>query len=432
MTFDIVTHVLSGADWPKVLNVMRGDVIRATGASDSNGVTMTMAITGGKGRRSSSDRNWVVQWDTRDARSAHTVTLLSKTGQNEEVQLAETKLIVHDAPPLKFEKHNDSTLFINTYQVVSDLTSRPKSVEWIVDGMSRGVESIVDGKAPFALNQLLPGTHQVVGRVKFQENQGSAEFASFNVDIGNTLEAKVEPDDQIIDLTARQELKSIVVSVKPLVVLPGKARIVLTINGMEQELSRDIPQLVFETNKLGAKTFTVGASIVDNGMRRESYPLKFAVKRDFILEAARIFIKIQAVPTKRIERYIDNTKDERDVSKMLALSTAVLQDVELAISVCNSISLPEYLLREHQVLLLGYQAVIRDTLAYSRRFLISELQWWHLLSVSSGEIQGQVKVLLAARQVPVHPYDILQRNLNMFYSTETKDRNSIRETLHML
>ena len=432
MTFENVTHNLLGTDWPKVLNVMRGDVIRATGTSDSNGVTMTMAITGGKGRRSSNDRNWVVQWDTSDARSAHTIALLSKTGQNDEFQVAETKLIVHDVPPIKFEKHKDSNLFINVYQLISELSSIPKSVEWIVDGRSRGIESIVNGQAPFALNLLLPGTHQVVGRVKFQENQGSVEFSNFTVDISNTLELKVEPGDQLIDLTARQDLKSIVVSVKPLAAIPDKARIVLTVNGIEQELSKDNSLVVFETNKLGAKTFTVGSSIVDNGMRRESYPLKFSVTRDFAVEAARCFIQIQAVPTKRIERYIDNTKEEHDVSKMLALSTAVLRDVELAISVCNSIILPEYLIREYQVLLLGYQAVIRDTLAYSRRFLLSELRWWQLLSVSSGEIQSQTKLLLAARQVPTHPYDILQKDLNLFYATETKERQSIREKLHMI
>jgi len=165
MTIDVFTHQLSGKDWPTVLNVMRGDLIRVTGTSESNGITMTLSISGGRGSQSSSDRNWAIQWDTNDARASHTLRLLSRTGQNEEIQLAETKVVVYDKPPVAFEYVPDSNLFINQYIIQTQVTSMPKSVEWIVDDKSRGVESIVDGKVSFPLNQLLPGGPRVVGRI---------------------------------------------------------------------------------------------------------------------------------------------------------------------------------------------------------------------------------------------------------------------------
>jgi len=267
---------------------------------------------------------------------------------------------------------------------------------------------------------------------EFQDNQGSVDFANFRVDIPNTLETKVDPAGQLIDLTTNRDLKSIIIRVNPLVTIPDKARLILTVNGVEQELQKNRAELVFETVTLGPMNYVIGASIVDNGMRRESNPLIFSVTRDLTVEAVRSFTKIQAVPTKRIERYLDNTKTERDVNKMLALSTAVLKEVELAISSCNDIVLPGYLLREHQVTLLDYQAIIRDTLSISRRFLVNELKWWQLLSASSKEIQGQVNLLLAARQVPEHPYDVIQRNLNSLFAAESDERSAIRLLLKIV
>ena len=412
MTTEIQSHRLGSKNWPSVIHLMRGDILRVSGVSDQNGVMMTLSISGGRGTTSTTEQNWNLQWVTGEGRESYTVRLLRKAGVAPELQIAETKVVLHDRPPVRVMPDSED-IFIKFFRVESEIPVPYQSVEWTIDEKSVPTEDIVKGRCAFPLNGVLPGSYRLGGRVRFADNQGFVALAPITIDVPDIMRVKVNPDRKSIDLTSNPGLTEVAITIEPMVKLPKDTLIGIRINDQTHTLPTDNPVLRLDAAILSNQEFRVSPAFVQEGKRREGAVMSFTVVRDIPEEVRRLLATMQELPVDRIRVYLRESAAEKSTAINLSKAQAAMNDLQTVISRCNAILVPVFLPESMKKSLGEYQAIRREILALSRRFLQAEIVFWQAVTNEAGVFKGQLPALVAARSVPIHPSVGLQKILEV-------------------
>ncbi|MFY7954483.1 MAG: hypothetical protein ACOVT5_18430 [Armatimonadaceae bacterium] len=416
MTIEVESHRLGDKAWPKVLHMMRGDILRVNGDSGQNGVVVSLLIAGGKGNTSSTERNWSLQWVTGEGRSSVPVRLVRKAGGAPEVLIAEMTVVLHDKPMARARPTDGDDLFLRFFSITSEIENRIESIEWRVDDRPLAIESVVDDRCPLSLNNVSAGKHMLSGRARFADNQGSVLIHPVAVDIAEVVQAVVIPNRNLINLTEDRTVSEVLVRVEPLASLPKKAILQISVNGQVQTVPLENPVWKIPTESTIREDYSIQPLVVEEGKKRVGQPVSLSIRRHLPTEIRITAEAVALIETGRIAKYLKDADGITDPARLLQLTQEALSNVKASIERCNAISIPAFLPEKARKALGAWIGNRREIMAISRRYLEQESQYWSIALKEDGPFAKRIGLLIAARNVPVPPSVALRKFLDVRFS----------------
>ena len=400
MIFKSQVFEFGQSGWPKVLHVMRDDIVRISGNSDQNGVEMSLFVVGGLGA-GATEGAWVLKWTAVSDREFYVVSLRRRVGARPEEKIAEMRVYVYDTPPASLRVREETDIVTRRCEIQCSIQETIRSVDFEIGSTPLLNVPIEENQCNLSLSGLLPGTHAVSGRVNLAGGKGAVAIVPQQITLAEIIRLRITPPTKEINLTQEIGLKTVEIQAETLVGLPVAAGIVILLNQKPQVVTLGENRITLPIESLMEGEYNVQVIVTHSGKTRLSTPSRFMIRRDIAVELQRILVTVRSVPLDACSIYIAQISTNKDIPTILKSASQALETVKQSLERNNNLAIPSYLPEKFAMGFREVQTNRREALALSRNFLIGEIEFWSFLKNESSIPANKLPVLIAARDIPV-------------------------------